>query len=108
MRPENKEQTIARLVASSHANNPRPGALVHELKTLYSFFYDVRSGTKNFEVRKNDRNFQVGDFLLLRCHDSNGEPIRTEPCMCLVTYLLPGGQFGIEEGYCVMGIKVLT
>lgn len=38
----------------------------HELKTLPRFFAAARDGRKRFEVRKNDRNFQVRDELLLR------------------------------------------
>ena len=37
----------------------------HTLKTWPVFFADVETGAKNFEIRKNDRNFQVGDFLRL-------------------------------------------
>lgn len=48
----------------------------HELKTLTQFFPFVKSGAKTFEIRLNDRNFQVGDTLLLRewipCPECNG------------------------------------
>lgn len=38
----------------------------HELKIWPDFFDPVANGTKRFEMRMNDRNFQVGDKLLLR------------------------------------------
>ncbi|OTO05096.1 DUF3850 domain-containing protein [Enterococcus sp. 5B3_DIV0040] len=40
--------------------------MVHELKILPKFFKAVTSGEKQFEIRKNDRNFQVGDLVILR------------------------------------------
>lgn len=38
----------------------------HELKLDIKYFDDVKSGKKNFEIRKNDRDFQVGDILELK------------------------------------------
>lgn len=41
----------------------------HKLKTWPEFFDAVKSGEKTFEVRKNDRHFQVGDWLCLMKFD---------------------------------------
>lgn len=38
----------------------------HELKLDTKYFENVKSGKKNFEIRKNDRNFEVGDILELK------------------------------------------
>lgn len=38
----------------------------HDLKVLPEFFEDILSGKKNFELRKDDRGYQVGDAFLLR------------------------------------------
>ena len=40
--------------------------MIHDLKILPSFYEDVIQHRKTFEVRKNDRPFAVGDFLILR------------------------------------------
>ena len=37
----------------------------HRLKTWPAFFAAVKSGCKPFEIRKNDRNFEVRDTLVL-------------------------------------------
>lgn len=37
-----------------------------ELKIAPKYFAEVYVGRKTFELRKNDRDFQVGDFVRLR------------------------------------------
>lgn len=37
----------------------------HDLKILPEYFEPVLQGTKTFEIRCNDRNFQVGDLINL-------------------------------------------
>lgn len=36
------------------------------MKTWPQFFEQTRNGTKRFELRRNDRDFRVGDQLLLK------------------------------------------
>lgn len=38
----------------------------HKLKILPEYFEAVKSGSKTFEVRKDDRGFQAGDTLFLQ------------------------------------------
>lgn len=40
--------------------------MIHDLKIWPQFFDALASGTKTFEVRKNDRDFRAGDLLRLR------------------------------------------
>ncbi|MGL5896473.1 MAG: DUF3850 domain-containing protein [Lactococcus lactis] len=42
----------------------------HELKLDIKYFDDVKSGKKNFEIRKNDRYFQVDNILELKAYDA--------------------------------------
>jgi hypothetical protein len=62
-------------------------------------------GRKTFEVRINDRAFQTGDILrLVKINDKGlyvGPPYTIEK---RITYILQGGQFGIEPRYCVLGL----
>ncbi|MCL2677091.1 MAG: DUF3850 domain-containing protein [Streptococcaceae bacterium] len=39
---------------------------IHELKLDTEIFPSVQSGLKNFEIRNNDRDYQVGDILKLK------------------------------------------
>jgi ASC-1-like (ASCH) protein len=36
---------------------------LHELKIKREYFNAIKSGEKTFEIRKNDRDFQVGDIV---------------------------------------------
>ena len=41
------------------------GPTTHDLKCVPPFFDDVLEGRKTFEIRKNDRDYRVGDTLIL-------------------------------------------
>lgn len=85
----------------------------HKLKTWARYWDAVASGEKTFEVRKNDRAFQTGDILALEKYDPerlsyvmDGFDFKAKPYTIRkrVTFLLQGGQFGIEPGFCVLGL----
>lgn len=79
--------------------------MTHELKTHPEFFEEVFKGHKDFEVRKNDRNFQKDDFLVLQEWNPENKEYTGRSLARRVDYVLHGGQFGIEKGYVVMSIK---
>ena len=79
--------------------------MVHELKTWPTFFHLVDNGVKKFEIRKNDRGFEAGHFLLLREWDPETNEYTGKTCRASIQYVLQGGQFGVEPGYVVMSIK---
>jgi len=75
---------------------------VHDLKIQSQYFDRIASGAKKAEMRKNDRDFQLGDLLRLReyAHDYTGREI-----IVRVTDTLYGPCFGIEDGYVMMSIR---
>lgn len=74
--------------------------VTHTLKTEPRFLSDIEAGRKNFEVRKNDRHFRVGDVLELESTDPDCEILVHRA----IGYILPGGEFGVWAGYCVLGL----
>ncbi len=79
----------------------------HDLKTWPLYFEAVWSGIKKFEVRKNDRDFEEGDTLYLKEYDPETDRQTGRMVMAKIVYLMVGGNFGIAEGYCVLGIEML-
>lgn len=80
----------------------------HELKTWASYYDAVASGSKPFEVRKNDRDFRAGDTLKLVRIDDEGGFKTGESLRRRVTYVLEEGAFvGVAKGYVVMGLAEL-
>ena len=79
--------------------------MIHELKLLPQYYNDVALGIKTFELRKNDRDFQVGDELVLREWD--GEDYTGRSLFRHVVYIYHGCNcYGLEEGYCILGMKM--
>jgi hypothetical protein len=76
----------------------------HELKIWPEFFDAIVMGRKKFEVRK-DIGFNVGDVLYLQSWDPVKNEYTGSFMYAQVIYKLDGGQFGIEPGYCVLGIQ---
>lgn len=83
-----------------------PDNQVHELKIWQEYFRAVKTGEKPFELRKNDRNYQVGDLLRLMEYNKDTLEFTGEYCVRQVTYILKGRDIhGLAPDYCVMGIE---
>lgn len=82
--------------------------MVHELKTWTEYFLLMVNGKKSFELRKNDRDFRVGQELLLKEYDKESEKCTGRVLQCKITYVLKGEEaenFGLKKGYCIMGLE---
>lgn len=93
--------------APSAVAMPKPTRRVHQLKVWPQYYSAVAVGAKTFEVRKADRDYGVGDHLILCAWEPMHQRYTGQRTTCIITYVLPGGQFGIEAGYCILGIKPL-
>ena len=80
-------------------------SLIHDLKCWPEHFAAVRDGLKPFEVRKNDRDFQVGDTLRLWEFDPALALHTGKYIERAVSYVLAGGQFGVDPDHVVMGLQ---
>jgi len=76
----------------------------HSVKTWPKYFRAVSSGAKNFEVRRDDRRFQVGDILVLAEFNPATGRFTGRELERTVSYKMRGGLFGIIKGYCVLGL----
>jgi hypothetical protein len=79
---------------------------VHYLKCVQPHYADVVSGRKRVEIRKSDRDFRVGDLLLLREYDPSGQFGRyysTAEVAYEVTDILAAFE-GLQPGWVAMSI----
>ena len=90
---------------------------LHELKILHEYLIDVSIGKKTFELRKNDRDYQVGAlirFIDIREDDSTANKNQIEPnidenTLYRITYVLKDvDQYGLDRDYCILAIKKLN
>lgn len=86
----------------------------HTLKVQEPYFDALVSGAKNFEVRYNDRAYQVGDVLILEpWHGISYDSAKGTPIRRVVTFVYSGDpRFGrrdgsvggVQSGYVVLGL----
>lgn len=76
--------------------------MTHNLKIKMEYFEAVLSGLKAFEIRYNDRNFKVFDYVYLNevddKFDFTGRSIKVK-----ITYIT---DFEQKDGYVVFGFKI--
>ena len=78
---------------------------LHLLKCWPEPFDAMRAGLKHHEIRKDDRDYQVGDHLLLKRWDPKKERYTGTQMQVEVTYKSKGGDFGLPKKLCVLTIQ---
>ena len=76
---------------------------MHILKTWPEQFQAVWDEIKPWEFRKNDRNYEVGDILLLEEWDNEKKKFTTREIKARVVYMLKEG-FGLPEGFVILSL----
>jgi hypothetical protein len=83
----------------------------HDVKCWPQFFDTIESGQKPFELRKNDRNYQVGDTMLIREWNPSTKKYSGRQTRQLIISKLDhragagcAAEFGLREGYVILGI----
>lgn len=84
--------------------SPVVGPRVHDLKCDPEPFQAVYLGSKTFEVRINDRDYKLGDTLHMREYNQVTNEYTGRWVSKRVTYLLPGGSYGLPDNLCVMAL----
>ncbi|BBB29344.1 DUF3850 domain-containing protein [Neptunomonas japonica] len=83
----------------------------HHLKTDPQVFQQSLAGLKPFEIRLNDRDFAVGDILVLQETTTTGFRIQEgapleytgSELVTEITSIVSG--YGLSDGWVVMGVK---
>lgn len=90
---------------------------LHELKIEHKYLIEVYMGRKTFELRKNDRDYEVGDLIrfidirttsLRDSYKSDCDVYIDEDALYKITYVLKDvPEYGLDKDYCILGIKKL-
>lgn len=100
-----QDETVAIKYAAEHLKPPiqERGHIDHELKITPQYFEAVLNGSKKFELRKDDRDFQPMDTVSLYEYD-DGEYTGRAICNKLILYVLRDcSEYGLKDGYCIIG-----
>ena len=76
----------------------------HCIKLDTKFFDDVVLGVKTFELRYDDRGYQVGDVLVMS--EVLDDKLTGRVIRATITYKLDGYP-GLGDNYCILGIDYL-
>ena len=82
--------------------------MIHKLKAEQKWLSRILTGEKTFDVRKNDRDYQVGDTIQLlplqtKVDGLDVYSIRSPIPNYSITYIYYGP--GMDTGYVVLGLK---
>lgn len=75
----------------------------HNLKMTPEFFEAVKKGKKTFEIRLNDRDYKIGDRIILKEYQSKKYTGRE--IIGQITYITDYEQ---KEGYIVFSFKKIS
>lgn len=82
--------------------------IVHSVKLDYEYFAYVANGKKSFEIRKDDRPYEAGDFLFLQEYDDSG--YTGEYCFAQINYVFgreDDDKPFVKEGFVTLGINLI-
>ena len=84
---------------------------VHELRSWPQFFTPIVAGRRTHELRRNDRDFAVGDVLELQEFDPRLDKYTGATCRATITSITSDEQpcavsgEGLSPGFCILSIK---
>lgn len=75
---------------------------IHYLKILPEYYSEVALHNKRFELRRDDRDYRVGDLIYLQ-EWKNGSYTGRETGAYRIKYILRNcPEYGLKEGYCIL------
>lgn len=80
--------------------------MIHKLKIEVKYAELHLTNKKNWEIRKNDRNFKEGDKIEFTIVSNiTGLPMYDNGYTRNIDFVFEGGKYGLEDGYCILSIS---
>lgn len=73
---------------------------IHKVKILEDFALKHHLKLKPWELRKNDRDYKVGDAITFSVIDKDGLVVGSYTRR--IEYIFEGGEYGLEKGFVIM------
>ena len=80
---------------------------LHELKIKEEYFNAILRGEKTFELRKNDRDYEVGDLIHFIKTDGLEYFNHSKDTYRIIYILKNVPEYGLKKDYCILAIKKL-
>jgi hypothetical protein len=83
----------------------------HHLKSWPQYFRPIKEGKRTHELRRNDRNFEVGDFILLEEFDPVTQKYTGDRCKVEITSMTSTSQpcamssEALDPAFCILSIR---
>ena len=77
---------------------------IHTLKTVNPFFNLACQDLKNWELRKKDRDYSVGDWIISREYSPEIDKYSPHFLCGRIEFILEK-FLGLQEGYCILTIR---
>lgn len=82
----------------------------HDIKVWPPYYAAIEADEKLFEVRKNDRDYQVGDVLRMREYAPGPDEYTGKQMRRKILYMISGDEplgfaFGLRPGFVCMSIE---
>lgn len=81
----------------------------HTLKTWPEYFDLLKKGVKKFEVRYNDREYNIGDVVICQEYNNDTKEYTGEELRFVISYkscwsddIIMGNA--LKVGYCILGL----
>ena len=85
----------------------------HDVKSWPNFFASIIDGSRTHELRRNDRDYQVGDLMVLREFDPIGGRHTGRSATVEITSMtsqeLPCAvsDQGLDPDFCILSVRLL-
>ena len=78
---------------------------LHKIKIKPEYYALLDVGIKTFELRENDRDYQVGDSIQFTIIFENGRLLEIDQ-KYIITYVLKDVEkYGLKKDYCIFSLK---